>query len=394
MTERRLSPDAYTDFGSWNALTGGSLGTAVVRAHAGDFFPELPEDYLAVTSGPLQNDWPIRADIDITDICNHDCPFCFSQFDRAAHPRRSLDPVLFKSVVDELVKGGTTSIRFCGGGEPLAHPHAYDLVAYVLAQPVHVTLLTNGDLFDRRFQVLFARPFTSIRVSIDAYDERSRIQLHGTHPSSYRRVLSTISSFNELRKERELRETIQIGTTYLLHPANVAGIRGAADALRNAGADYIAFRQIKGVAFAVAFSPELSASVRRELESVKRDFECDTFRVFVTARELTDTGSLPKDHFDTCLVSRVRVIIEADGSVQMCPRARGESSWRTLGRVTTDKGFRDVWQSGVREGQQKCAPTDCKDCIDISSNITLNDLSRFGGGHVSKARFIRVMERS
>ena len=74
-SDANLSNRGYGDFGQWNALEvtqSTSAAAVIVKGHGGDFLPETPEDYLEALYRPLDQDWPVRADIDITNICNND----------------------------------------------------------------------------------------------------------------------------------------------------------------------------------------------------------------------------------------------------------------------------------------------------------------------------------
>ncbi len=388
-SDANLSDRGYRDFGQWNALEvtqSASAAAVIVKGHGGDFLPETPEDYLEALYRPLDQDWPVRADIDITNICNHDCPFCFSQLDRAMQPKLSMNRRLFQRTVLELVEGGTKSIRFCGGGEPLAHPEAYEMMSATLKEPVHVTLLTNGDLFSEKFQRIFLRNFTCVRFSVDSYDGPSRQITHGTARYSFERLMRNISSFNHARRMSGLLDATNVGASYLLHPQSIGNLYRITESLKEAGVDYVAFRRIVGSRFAVEFDAEQETMIKNELMTAKSLLEDQRFRVFVTTGPLSDPGAVPGRHFAQCMVSRVRVIIEANGSVQMCPRARGEKGWRTLGTIDQNTTFEAIWKSGVRCHQQENAPRRCEDCIDISSNRTLNEIVSSGLARPIKLR--------
>ena len=334
----------------------------------------MPEDYFEVLAKKHIHDWPVRADIDITNLCNHKCTYCFSQYQRSEQPRLNMDVRLFQNLLQELVRGGTKSIRFCGGGEPLTHPEAEKIFTWASQLPVHITLLTNGDLLSGNYQKIFLRPFTYIRFSVDSYDAPTRSRTHGTTKNSYDMLLNNITNYNSQRVRSGLLETTKVGATYLLHPENVNDLFRAVQQLKDAGVDHLSFRQIKGKSFAVRFSNETEIRIFEELRMIKEKLEDEKFQIFVTHRLLTDVGSYPSKYFSHCNVSRTRVIIETDGAVQMCPRARGERSWRTLGTIDSDTSFEEIWNSGKRCDQQQQAPDKCEDCIDISSNRTLNEV--------------------
>jgi len=136
-----ILPDTLSEaeaYGRWNAIIafdndGRPLGW--VRAHDGDFFPESYLDYVKVIRKRLfQPDYlghPIRVDIDITQVCNAKCTFCFSRpYQTVDYHGVSVRPADLYEVIRECSERGTKTIRYCGGGEPFMHPEIEKLLGF------------------------------------------------------------------------------------------------------------------------------------------------------------------------------------------------------------------------------------------------------------------------
>src|SRR5687767_6694523 len=126
--------------------------------------------------------------MDITEICNLECIHCpHPAFKQSAHyAARHLDPELNAKMVDEVRRHGqgvTQYIRYASNGEPLVHPHAYDMLEEAVRHSgVYVTLTTNGTIMnEKRTTRLLEAGVHMIDISIDAFrpDTYARIRRHG-----------------------------------------------------------------------------------------------------------------------------------------------------------------------------------------------------------------------
>jgi pyruvate-formate lyase-activating enzyme len=138
--------------------------------------------------GRLTAPFPSQILMDITEICNLACVHCpHPSFKHSAHyGARHLDPELNEKMVAEVRRHGqgvTQYIRYASNGEPLVHPHAYDLLdAAVKYSGVYVTLTTNGTIMNEtRTTRLLEAGVHMIDVSIDAFrpDTYARIRRNG-----------------------------------------------------------------------------------------------------------------------------------------------------------------------------------------------------------------------
>lgn len=126
----------------------------------------------------LSSQFPSQIIVDITEVCNLACSHC-------PHPDfmlsneyagRHLEVELNKKLVDEVCEFGRGAIKFLrytSNGEPLVHPHAYEMIQYAVENaPVPVALTTNGTILNTlRTERLLASGVDLIDISIDAYKD-------------------------------------------------------------------------------------------------------------------------------------------------------------------------------------------------------------------------------
>ncbi|MFW2178432.1 MULTISPECIES: radical SAM protein [unclassified Moraxella] len=90
--------------------------------------------------------------VEITDVCNLDCPVCFADSGMSRETRlphlpyrhKSLDTV--KAMLDTVVKSeGEPDVVQLSGGEPTLHPQLFEILDYIKTLPIrHVMINTNG----------------------------------------------------------------------------------------------------------------------------------------------------------------------------------------------------------------------------------------------------------
>jgi pyruvate-formate lyase-activating enzyme len=138
--------------------------------------------------GRLAASFPSQILMDITEICNLACIHCpHPSFKASAHyAARHLDPQLNAKMVNEVREhgqGATQYIRYASNGEPLVHPHAYDMLdEAVKYSGVSVTLTTNGTIMNEtRTTRLLEAGVHMIDISIDAFrpETYARIRRNG-----------------------------------------------------------------------------------------------------------------------------------------------------------------------------------------------------------------------
>jgi radical SAM protein with 4Fe4S-binding SPASM domain len=149
---------------------------------------------------------PEVAQIEVTNVCNFDCPMC--QRKHLGVELEHMDYDLFKNVVDRL--NGVKSVILCGWGEPLCHPRIIDMIRYVKARGLKASLTSNGSLLDEDMQeALINSGIDSISVSIDCIEAAEDSATH-----AIRNQLDNITAFMEKIKMGDGKPKVILQSTY------------------------------------------------------------------------------------------------------------------------------------------------------------------------------------
>jgi MoaA/NifB/PqqE/SkfB family radical SAM enzyme len=138
--------------------------------------------------GRLKARFPSQVVVDITEVCNLACVHCpHPAFRKSEHyGARYLEPDLNAKMVGEVRtegRGLTQYLRYTSEGEPLVHPHCYDMLEYAVKNSgALVSLTTNGTILnEKRVRRLLESGLDVIDVSIDAYtpETYAKIRING-----------------------------------------------------------------------------------------------------------------------------------------------------------------------------------------------------------------------
>ncbi len=106
----------------------------------------------------------------ITRRCNLKCIHCYSDSDAREYPGElTLDQC--KDVIDDLADYGVPALLL-SGGEPLIHPHFYEIAGYARKKGLRLTLSTNGTLIGPNAACWIKQlEFSYVGISLDGIGE-------------------------------------------------------------------------------------------------------------------------------------------------------------------------------------------------------------------------------
>ncbi|OAI07096.1 radical SAM/SPASM domain-containing protein [Methylomonas methanica] len=242
--------------------------------------------------GRLTSDFPSQILMDITEVCNLACTHCpHPTFKKSEHySARYLDPVLNAKMIDEVRQHGqgqTQYIRYASNGEPLIHPHAYDMIEDAVNRSgVYVTLTTNGTIMnEKRTKKLLLAGVHMIDISIDAFNPETYAKIRvngdlGVTRENVRRLISWV---------RESRAKTKVVVSFVEQPENAHEAVDFERYWKEEGADYVIIRRLHSCSGAVQ---ELADMRRKDQSKIKRR---------------------------PCLYPWERVVINAKGDLSFCP---------------------------------------------------------------------------
>jgi radical SAM protein with 4Fe4S-binding SPASM domain len=102
-------------------------------------------------------------------LCPH-CPYTNSNIRKEYRDAPFMSEAIFKKIADESGPYGAY-LRISGGGEPMLHPQATELMVYAKSKGCKIGLITNGSLFtDENARALLGAGVDMIEFSVDACD--------------------------------------------------------------------------------------------------------------------------------------------------------------------------------------------------------------------------------
>lgn len=196
---------------------------------------------------------PLRAQIGISDPCNHRCVFCWDHppddrespdtADRFAGARPGVMSLQqFKEIVDDLYAMGTRRIDLIGRGEPLTNRHALDMVRYARERDMQLMMVTNGSrLSERIARELVEAPLELIHVSLNAGTPETYPHIHVTEtPENYLKVKKNLRFLSD-RKIAAGSDLPYLSLTFVINSKNYFEIAEMIEVTHEVGAQEAQF---------------------------------------------------------------------------------------------------------------------------------------------------------
>lgn len=311
--------------------------------------------------------FPILFEIDPSNKCNHDCPWCsFSKWRSENKELLCLDTM--KSLLKSMKESGTKAVNWTGGGEPLMNKDTIEAIKYAKEIGLDQGIFTNGALLNESKAQVLASHMTWIRISLDAYDGESYEKSHGAAPGSFNKTISNISYLCSISN----RATVGIG--FVINEHNYKGIPIVAEIAKKSGADYIQFKpeirrpglkQVDPVFFKENVFP---------LIKVAEELTTDKFNVMVTNYRFNDVLSPETNygrHYKKCYSHNFQGAIAADGKAYICDHHKGEKEYE-IGDIRKNT-IKEIWDSKRRaEVVEWLDSTDLSQCQICCRNHELN----------------------
>jgi len=324
--------------------------------------------------------FPVSVEIDLSNVCNHGCPWCsfngFRQENWVTLPgARAL------TLLDELKECGVESVTFTGGGEPLVHQQAADIFQHAAELGLSFGVVTNGRRLEGRVVDVLAAHATFVRVSLDAGSAQSHQMLHATATPEYERILKHMAALKAKGGAR-----LTLGASMCVFDVNRHEIPEAAARVKATGANYLEVRPVfptewRGGGFGNPLSADMVESAQASLAEAKDTHDGDGFRVIGMIHRFDQVLDQTKP-YGRCHIGPITTVINADGHIYHCCIQRGMKDFRAGSVLNTP--FREVWMNQQqRDMQASIDVTKCPPCRYDGYNQLIEQAYLRDGMHAS-----------
>jgi MoaA/NifB/PqqE/SkfB family radical SAM enzyme len=168
---------------------------------------------------PEASRFPMMLVLSYVYPCNAECPHCpytNSNIRDSYKDAPHMSERIFKLIADEAGPHGAY-LRISGGGEPMLHPQATDLLVYAKEKGCKIGLITNGSAFtERNSRPLLEAGVDMIEFSVDACD-----------PDTYavvRKGLKWDRLLRNVRRMLDIRNSIKSSSKIIASGVNQQGV--------------------------------------------------------------------------------------------------------------------------------------------------------------------------
>lgn len=310
---------------------------------------------------------PVTVKIDLTNVCNHDCPGCID-YELIENDNNSLNFDLFNNLLDALTACEVTGINYTGGGEPTVHKNFDKIIRLTHEKGFKIGLICNGSRFHRWPMKELLPMFEWIRVSLDAYDQETHVRTHGK-TARFKKTVENLKMLADIKKSQNLSTTIGAGFITNQHPDMDRNLHKFIEICKVSGIDYAQLRPSFGFLFDYkSVDPEELKSIFRRA----RSYEDDSFSVVVDEGKYEKilSGQGTCRSYDYCHAQSFKATtITATGEVYICCSLTGNKEG-LIGNIKKDSFF-DIWHSEKRKSTLD--KLDVKKCPHLCVGDSLNE---------------------
>ena len=287
---------------------------------------------------------PIHIRIKPTNVCNHNCWYCaykvdYLQLGQDMVERDYIPKDKMMEILNDCKDMGVKAITFSGGGEPFVYRYFLDTIKKVIENGLAFASLTNGSRLNGEIAELFAYHGRWIRVSIDAWDDKSYSKARGVKVGEFSKIIENIQNFTNLKNRK-----CSIGISYIVDKNNYHKIYEFAKKVKDIGVDSIKISPCivsnDGIENNLYHKPfyekakELSMKVKVELED-------ESFEVFESYHLLEE--KFDKD-YSWCPYAQILPVIGADLNIYPCQDKAYNLDDGLLGSIK-NVSFKEWWFS-------------------------------------------------
>lgn len=296
--------------------------------------------------------YPLQVQIVPTNRCCQGCVFCAYRLKGSPSNEHfnDKDDLSYEKIVETLDCMVDMNIKAChitGGGEPLVHPKAFDILKEVLNRKIELALVSNGQLLTNDMCELLGDA-SWVRVSVDSSSAKNYSFIRNVSLRTFNIVMANIETLVKYRR------TSTIGIGFVVEKENYTEILEAAKIFKDLGVDNFrvsaAFTPM-GYEYFSTFEKHASELAKKAAELSDSNFT--VFNLF--SDRVKDLFEGTQD-YPFCPIKDLLSYVGADYNVYTCCTLAYNSKGH-IGSIK-DMSFKDLWDGiGKRDMFDKHNPS-------------------------------------
>lgn len=298
---------------------------------------------------------PITYELDMTNVCNSRCHFCFGFFDQKNN-QVSITLQKAKNILNQIKKFGGKAVTFTGGGDPLCNKYTIESIKYAKKFGLDVGLITNGILLNEDNIKDIVSNCVWIRVSLDAASGDVYSKTHCMDSKVFEKVVSNVKLLTKEKKKQK--SNITIGVGFLTYDRTVDEIVDFAKLSATLNVDYAQYRPLLKRYIEKEFNAKNQDVVIEKIKEATK-YSNKSFSVVSSVHKYEVIASKTyKRQYDVCYGHNFATVIAADQKMYLCCHMRGLEKY-CIGDLKKNT-LKEIWNSKKREKVYK--NIDFKDC--------------------------------
>ncbi len=313
---------------------------------------------------------PITVEFDMSNFCNHNCPYCFGYYLRKENQAMMSRKEAF-DILDQIREADAKAVTFTGGGDPLTNKITPESIEYAHNLGMDVALITNGLALTKEISERLVKICTWIRISVDADSPETYKKTHGVSSKHWHQMIQNTKVLVSSKKNTKSDCTIGIGYLTMPETLDKQKMINFTKMFKEIGVDYVQFRPIMP-----RWDDPKDIHEDDSLELIKEclKYADDNFDVLYSKPKYA-LLKLSKDRwrpYKECLGANFAPTVCADKKMYVCCHHRGIKKYE-LGDLSK-QSFKEIWSTR----QKVFDKIDFKDCPylcrDNPFNIILWDI--------------------
>lgn len=300
------------------------------------YWPYVNAGYMLIKGRLGGRPFPWYVNYFITSKCNLNCSYCYVDINAGPEKDPSLEQI--RHTIDALYRLGTRYVCLLGG-EPLLHPKFEEIVDYLLAKGMLVSVNTNGTIIGRQDHVL--RKIHRVAVSFEGTSEANdKDRGRGTYDKIVRNlrtmrergirnfcIQATISDNTMDGWEHVLDVAREVGCTVLLDE-----VTGAPPASGNRTHIWRRIDELKRQGAPIENTPEAIGNMI-------------SYGAAIDASEVYKDASVPEtvrgfvDKYGECPMGRYNAFLDYDGTFYPCVTLWGRNGQNVF-KTSVEEAYR------------------------------------------------------